>query len=63
MCNSIQGHDETEKGLMMRVYSTVKHKVCQEQSMIAVIQNRYLASVEVSVCLTSVSLIYTSNPF
>ncbi|KFO84783.1 Serine/threonine-protein kinase 31, partial [Buceros rhinoceros silvestris] len=39
-------HDEAEKGLMMRVCNTVKHKVCQEQSMITVIQNRYLASVE-----------------
>lgn len=41
---------------MMRVCNAVKHKVCQEQSMITVIQNRYLASVEVSVCLTYLCL-------
>ncbi|NXR00492.1 STK31 kinase, partial [Sagittarius serpentarius] len=39
-------HDEAEKGIIMSAYNKVMHKVCQEQSMIAVIQNRYLASVE-----------------
>lgn len=47
----------------MSTYNKVIHKVCQEQSMITVIKNRYLASVEVSLCLISVTLIYTSNPF
>ncbi|KFV54805.1 Serine/threonine-protein kinase 31, partial [Gavia stellata] len=39
-------HDEAEKGIIMSAYSKVIQKVCQEQSMITVIQNRYLASVE-----------------
>lgn len=63
LCNSIQEYDETEKGIIMSTYNKVIHKVCQEQSMITVIKNRYLASVEVSLCLISVTLIYTSNPF
>ncbi|KAM6209500.1 serine/threonine-protein kinase 31 isoform 2-T3 [Sarcoramphus papa] len=39
-------HDEAEKGIIMSAYSKVIRKVCQEQSIITVIQNRYLASVE-----------------
>ncbi|KFV43016.1 Serine/threonine-protein kinase 31, partial [Tyto alba] len=39
-------HDEAEKGITTSAYKKVLHKVCQEQSMITVIQNRYLASVE-----------------
>ncbi|NXL07152.1 STK31 kinase, partial [Mesembrinibis cayennensis] len=39
-------HDEAEKGIIMSAYNEVRHKLHQEQSMIAVIQNRYLASVE-----------------
>ncbi|KAM9646771.1 serine/threonine-protein kinase 31 isoform 1-T1 [Morphnus guianensis] len=39
-------YDETEKGIIMSAYNKVIHKVCQEQSMITVIKNRYLASVE-----------------
>ncbi|KAM6101198.1 serine/threonine-protein kinase 31 isoform 2-T2 [Theristicus caerulescens] len=39
-------HDEAEKGIIMSAYNKVIHKLRQEQSMIAVIQNRYLASVE-----------------
>uniref|UniRef100_A0A8C0ATW0 Protein kinase domain-containing protein n=1 Tax=Buteo japonicus TaxID=224669 RepID=A0A8C0ATW0_9AVES len=45
-CNSIQEYDETEKGIIMSAYNKVIHKVRQEQSMITVIKNRYLASVE-----------------
>lgn len=63
LCDSIQEHDEAEKGIIMSAYNKVIRNVRQEQSMIAVIQNRYLASVEVSLCLISVTLIYTSNPF
>ncbi|NXC38342.1 STK31 kinase, partial [Penelope pileata] len=39
-------HNETEKGIIMNAYSEVIHKVCQEQCLIAVIQNTYVASVE-----------------
>uniref|UniRef100_A0A8B9QTI5 Protein kinase domain-containing protein n=1 Tax=Anas platyrhynchos TaxID=8839 RepID=A0A8B9QTI5_ANAPL len=39
-------HGEAEKGIIMSAYSKVVHKVHQEQHLIAVIQNRYLASVE-----------------
>ncbi|XP_075584352.1 serine/threonine-protein kinase 31 [Pelecanus crispus] len=39
-------HDEAEKGIIMSAYNQVIHNVRQEQSMITVIQNRYLASVE-----------------
>ncbi|XP_008947179.1 PREDICTED: serine/threonine-protein kinase 31 [Merops nubicus] len=39
-------HDEAKKGIITSVYNKVLRKVCQEQSMISVIQNRYLASVE-----------------
>ncbi|KAM6277767.1 serine/threonine-protein kinase 31 isoform 2-T2 [Spheniscus humboldti] len=39
-------HDEAEKGIIMSAYNKVIRNVRQEQSMIAVIQNRYLASVE-----------------
>ncbi|XP_042658177.1 serine/threonine-protein kinase 31 isoform X1 [Tyto alba] len=39
-------HDEAEKGITTSAYKKVLHKVFQEQSMITVIQNRYLASVE-----------------
>uniref|UniRef100_A0A8C8E7L2 Serine/threonine kinase 31 n=1 Tax=Otus sunia TaxID=257818 RepID=A0A8C8E7L2_9STRI len=39
-------HDEAEKGIIMSAYNQVIHKVHQEQNMITVIQNRYLASVE-----------------
>ncbi|KFQ70952.1 Serine/threonine-protein kinase 31, partial [Phaethon lepturus] len=39
-------HDEAEKGIIMSAYNKVIHNVRQEQSMITVIQNRYLASVE-----------------
>ncbi|KAI6074599.1 Serine/threonine-protein kinase 31 [Aix galericulata] len=39
-------HGEAEKGIIMSAYSKVVHKVCQEQNLITVIQNRYLASVE-----------------
>ncbi|KAM9302493.1 serine/threonine-protein kinase 31 [Morus bassanus] len=39
-------HDETEKGIIMSAYNKVIHNIHQEQSMITVIQNRYLASVE-----------------
>ncbi|KGL88747.1 Serine/threonine-protein kinase 31, partial [Charadrius vociferus] len=38
--------DEAEKGIIMSAYNKVMYNVRQEQSMIAVIQNRYLASVE-----------------
>lgn len=51
LCNSIQEPDEAEKGIIMSAYNKVIYNICQEQSMIAVIQNRYLASVEVSSCL------------
>uniref|UniRef100_A0A8C3CHA4 Serine/threonine kinase 31 n=1 Tax=Cairina moschata TaxID=8855 RepID=A0A8C3CHA4_CAIMO len=39
-------HGEAEKGIIMSAYSKVVHKVRQEQNLITVIQNRYLASVE-----------------
>ncbi|KFQ98249.1 Serine/threonine-protein kinase 31, partial [Nipponia nippon] len=39
-------HDEAEKGIIMSAYNKVIHKLRQEQSIITVIQNRYLASVE-----------------
>ncbi|XP_061226299.1 serine/threonine-protein kinase 31 [Neopsephotus bourkii] len=39
-------HDEAEKRIIMSAYNEVIHKVRQEQSMISVIENRYLASVE-----------------
>ncbi|XP_010163693.1 serine/threonine-protein kinase 31, partial [Antrostomus carolinensis] len=39
-------HDEAEKGIITSAYSKVIHNVRQEQSMITVIQNRYLAGVE-----------------
>lgn len=35
----------------MSAYNKVVHNIRQEQSLIAAIQNRYLASVEVSLCL------------
>ncbi|PKU32457.1 serine threonine-protein kinase hypothetical protein [Limosa lapponica baueri] len=38
--------DEAEKGIIMNAYNKVIHNVRQEQSMITVIQNKYLASVE-----------------
>ncbi|XP_009693759.1 PREDICTED: serine/threonine-protein kinase 31, partial [Cariama cristata] len=38
--------DEAEKGIIMSAYNKVINKVCQEQSMIEVIQKRYLAGVE-----------------
>uniref|UniRef100_A0A8C3PHT4 Serine/threonine kinase 31 n=1 Tax=Calidris pygmaea TaxID=425635 RepID=A0A8C3PHT4_9CHAR len=46
LCNSIQEPDEAEKGIIMNAYNKVIYNVRQEQSMITVIQNRYLASVE-----------------
>ncbi|XP_074999667.1 serine/threonine-protein kinase 31 [Calonectris borealis] len=39
-------HDEAERGIIMSAYNKVIHNIRQEQSMITVIQNRYLASVE-----------------
>ncbi|NXI89836.1 STK31 kinase, partial [Psophia crepitans] len=39
-------HGETEKGIIVSAYKEVLCNVRQEQNMIAVIQNRYLASVE-----------------
>nr|XP_013027310.2 serine/threonine-protein kinase 31 isoform X3 [Anser cygnoides] len=39
-------HGEAEKRIIMSAYSKVVHKVRQEQNLITVIQNRYLASVE-----------------
>ncbi|NXL31280.1 STK31 kinase, partial [Glaucidium brasilianum] len=39
-------HDEAEKGIIMSAYNKVMHKVNQEQNMITVIQNKYLASIE-----------------
>ncbi|KFP39469.1 Serine/threonine-protein kinase 31, partial [Chlamydotis macqueenii] len=39
-------HDEAEKGIVMSAYNKVTCNIRQEQSMIAVIQNRYLTSVE-----------------
>ncbi|KFQ53539.1 Serine/threonine-protein kinase 31, partial [Nestor notabilis] len=39
-------HDEAEKRIIMSAYNKVIYKVCQEQSMISVIENRYLDSVE-----------------
>ncbi|NXO61012.1 STK31 kinase, partial [Aramus guarauna] len=39
-------HDEAEKGIIVSAYNEVIRNIRQEQSMIAVIQNRYLASVE-----------------
>ncbi|XP_009573511.1 PREDICTED: serine/threonine-protein kinase 31, partial [Fulmarus glacialis] len=39
-------HDEAERGIIMSAYNKVRHNIRQEQSMITVIQNRYLASVE-----------------
>ncbi|XP_035175209.1 serine/threonine-protein kinase 31 [Oxyura jamaicensis] len=39
-------HAEVEKGIIMSAYSKVVHKVRQEQDLITVIQNRYLASIE-----------------
>uniref|UniRef100_A0A663MJG0 Serine/threonine kinase 31 n=1 Tax=Athene cunicularia TaxID=194338 RepID=A0A663MJG0_ATHCN len=39
-------HDEAEKGIIMSAYNKVIHKVNQEQNMITVIQNRYMASIE-----------------
>ncbi|NWS66527.1 STK31 kinase, partial [Crotophaga sulcirostris] len=39
-------HDEAAKGIIMSAYNKVIHNIRQEQSMITVIQNRYLASVE-----------------
>ncbi|NXS54942.1 STK31 kinase, partial [Brachypteracias leptosomus] len=42
----LNGHDEAEKEIITSVYNRVMHKVCQEQSIIDLIQNRYLASVE-----------------
>lgn len=47
----------------MSAYSKVVHKVHQEQHLIAVIQNRYLASVEVSLCLIYVMLTCISSTF
>ncbi|KAM6412696.1 serine/threonine-protein kinase 31 [Pluvialis apricaria] len=38
--------DEAEKGIIMSAYNKVIHNIRQEQSMIAVIWNKYLASVE-----------------
>ncbi|KFP01179.1 Serine/threonine-protein kinase 31, partial [Calypte anna] len=42
----LKEHDEADKGIIMNVYNKIINKVHQEQSMITVIQNRYLASVE-----------------
>ncbi|NXH74441.1 STK31 kinase, partial [Hydrobates tethys] len=39
-------HDEAEKGIIVSAYNKVIHNIRQEQSMITVIQSRYLASVE-----------------
>ncbi|NWX07342.1 STK31 kinase, partial [Caloenas nicobarica] len=39
-------HDEAEKRIVMNAYNKVVHNIRQEQSMIAAIQNRYLASIE-----------------
>ncbi|NWQ72987.1 STK31 kinase, partial [Columbina picui] len=39
-------YDEAEKKIIMSAYNKVVHNIRQEQSLIAVIQNRYLASVE-----------------
>ncbi|NXT44988.1 STK31 kinase, partial [Pelecanoides urinatrix] len=39
-------HDEAEREIIMSAYNKVIHNIRQEQSMITVIQNRYLASVE-----------------
>ncbi|NXJ74701.1 STK31 kinase, partial [Trogon melanurus] len=46
LATDINEHDEAEKRIIMSAYNTVIHKICQEQNMITVIQNRYLASVE-----------------
>ncbi|NXD83780.1 STK31 kinase, partial [Halcyon senegalensis] len=42
----LEEHDEAEKGIITNAYNEVVHKICQERSLIAVIQSRYLASVE-----------------
>ncbi|XP_051465499.1 serine/threonine-protein kinase 31 [Apus apus] len=42
----LKEHDEAERGIIMNAYNKVLHKISQEQSMITVIQNRYLASIE-----------------
>ncbi|NXG58066.1 STK31 kinase, partial [Hemiprocne comata] len=42
----LKEHDQAEKEIIMSAYNKVLHKICQEQSMITVIQNRYSASVE-----------------
>ncbi|KAK2512871.1 Stk31, partial [Columba guinea] len=39
-------HDEAEKRIIMSAYNKVVHNIRQEQSLIAAIQKRYLASVE-----------------
>ncbi|XP_009871650.1 PREDICTED: serine/threonine-protein kinase 31 [Apaloderma vittatum] len=46
LATDINEHDEAEKRIIRSAYNTVIHKICQEQNMIAVIQNGYLASVE-----------------
>ncbi|NXS99540.1 STK31 kinase, partial [Jacana jacana] len=38
--------DEAEKRIIMNAYNKLRHNIREEQSMITVIQNRYLASVE-----------------
>ncbi|KAM6338974.1 serine/threonine-protein kinase 31 [Podargus strigoides] len=42
----LNAYNEAEEGIVRSAYNKVIHKVRQEQSMITVIQNRYLASVE-----------------
>ncbi|KAM6314845.1 serine/threonine-protein kinase 31 [Aegotheles albertisi] len=42
----LKEHDEAEKGIITSAYNKVTQKICWEQSVIALIQKRYLASVE-----------------
>ncbi|XP_026698862.1 serine/threonine-protein kinase 31 [Athene cunicularia] len=46
LSTDLNEHDEAEKGIIMSAYNKVIHKVNQEQNMITVIQNRYMASIE-----------------
>uniref|UniRef100_A0A8B9PCB0 Serine/threonine kinase 31 n=1 Tax=Apteryx owenii TaxID=8824 RepID=A0A8B9PCB0_APTOW len=46
VCNSIQEHDEADKQIITSAYNKVIRKIRQEQHLIIVIQNKYLASVE-----------------
>ncbi|KFV01138.1 Serine/threonine-protein kinase 31, partial [Tauraco erythrolophus] len=43
---NLNEHDEAEKAIIMSAYNKVIHQVCKEQSMITVVLNRYLASIE-----------------